>query len=215
MHYRAQQLFYALSIFVLMMAIFVIRPSSVPVVASLQNDMKQKFSVAWQATMSDASYFEAVTTVYDGVADFYDQAASSAIALLNQPQQDEQMYLAFNSAYHFVADAFVAPDRTLAMREVRTIKTKPGLAREVEPHVLGARTEETTPLNKPNSWVTIADNTTGQLYCLAIYNGEVNKYPGTCPEESSTQANSSSSRLAPESDTWKFNKNQILKTESF
>ena len=42
---------------------------------------------------------------------------------------------------------------------------------------------DTTPVNLTQPWVTIKDNTTGQLYCLAVYNGEVNKYLGECKYE--------------------------------
>jgi len=34
--------------------------------------------------------------------------------------------------------------------------------------------------NQAQPWVTMQDNMTGQLYCLAIYDGEVNKYLGPC-----------------------------------
>ncbi len=48
------------------------------------------------------------------------------------------------------------------------------------PSVLG---ESVEPADGPNGWVTIQDNYTGKLYCLAIYNGEVNKYMGPCKRD--------------------------------
>lgn len=36
------------------------------------------------------------------------------------------------------------------------------------------------PVNGPNEWVTIQDNYTGKLFCLAIYNNEINRYAGAC-----------------------------------
>ena len=34
-----------------------------------------------------------------------------------------------------------------------------------------------------NSWVNLRDNDTGQVYCVAIYNAEVNRYLGPCKDD--------------------------------
>lgn len=40
------------------------------------------------------------------------------------------------------------------------------------------------PVNNPSlPWVTLQDNLTGAYYCVAIYNKEVNSYPGKCKYE--------------------------------
>ncbi len=49
--------------------------------------------------------------------------------------------------------------------------------------VLGITTDE-QPLNSISTpWVTLEDNITGQKYCVAIYNSEVNKYLGECKHD--------------------------------
>jgi hypothetical protein len=172
MHGKAQKLFYALSIFLLMTAIFILRPSEVPEVTSLQKQMKQQFSIAWQQTMGDASYFDGLDNVYRGVQGFYIQAADSTIALLAQPDRDAEIYYVFGRTYQILADVFKDPAPTVAV-------SKPQVSEE---RVLGVSEPSVMAVNRKNSWVTMQDNSTGQLYCVAIYNSEVNKYLGPCKD---------------------------------
>ena len=63
----------------------------------------------------------------------------------------------------------IVPYRTI----VKTIGTVAGASID-----LRAMTDPVNSQNQP--WVTMRDALTGQYYCLAVYNGEVNKYLGPC-----------------------------------
>lgn len=175
------------------------QPSTVPEVSALQTEMKQQFGVAWQQTIGDAPYFDSLAYIYDGVTDFYDQASREMIVLLSQPDTDQDLYYVFHAVYADFAQMFQPRHYSLAQKvEI----PGPGIfmtQKAIDNIVPDSIAEEKTlsgsvsgaltfyqgiePVNKANSWVTLQDNFTGQIYCLAIYNGEVNKYLGDCKND--------------------------------
>ncbi len=55
---------------------------------------------------------------------------------------------------------------------------------QVQGFVAGTYVDLEQPVNDMSRpWVTLQDNMTGQTYCVAIYNNEVNKYLGECKRD--------------------------------
>ncbi len=190
---RATSLFYALSAFVLFTALFVMKPSGVPEVGMLQNEMKAEFSVAFQQTMGDQPYFPEVLAVVEGVSDFYTQAADASIALFEDKQADAEIGHIFAATYRTLANSLSAyvPGISGSSLAQGIPPEEPELNADLavtepadEPSgAVSGVSLDVVPVNLEQPWVTIQDNSTTQLYCLAIYNGEVNKYLGPCKND--------------------------------
>lgn len=168
------------------------KPSGILEVSALQAEMQSQFSVAFQQTLGDQPYFSEALAVIEGVNEFYNQAADSSIALFEDKQADAELAYIFGATYHklvSVVSGYVksANSATLAQEEPLPI-TPPADLAVTEPAedyygaVSGALLD-VSPVNLEKPWVTIQDNSTGQLYCLAIYDGEVNKYLGPCKDD--------------------------------
>jgi hypothetical protein len=188
MNPKVEKIFYALAIFVLMNAFFILRQSSVPEVSNLQNQVKQQFSIAWQQTIGDQSYFTELSGVYDGITAFYNQSADATIALIKSPDSDADIYSVFSKTFNMIAQVFQKPQQTNAAvasdNQTQKDKNHFNISTPIDSQTqLISGTAIVKPVNQINSWVTIQDNFTGQLYCLAIYNGEVSKYLGPCKSD--------------------------------
>jgi hypothetical protein len=197
MYQKALSIYYALVMFVLGTAFLVMQPMPNDHVTFWQQDMHQQFSKAFIQTIGDGPWFEDLELVLDGIATFYDQAADSMIALMGDRETDadivqifakvyEELSLAINQegsvsgiSYESISlplpnDDFMTEDaiyNIVPYREiVKTIDSEVSTSAQVQKAVNSAS----------NPWVTIKDNLTGQLYCLAVYNGTVNQYIGSC-----------------------------------
>jgi len=199
MHQKATAIYYGLSIFLLLTALFVMQPSKGPEMVALQGQIKQEFSVAWQQTIGDQPYFDDLGMIYDGVDSFYNQAAIYTISLIRQPESAEVLAYIFKTTYQDFAQAIrgaqlsqklaqtdlevLPPDKFMSEAPIYNIVPDyaEALSGKPEGQVAGASVQSGNPVNSTNQpWVTIQDNFTGQLYCLAVYNGNVNKYLGPC-----------------------------------
>jgi hypothetical protein len=196
MHQRATTTFYILHGFALMTALFVLQPSQRPEVAALQSTIKHQFSVAWQETIGDQPYFTEVAVIFDGVSDFYHQAATISLALVKDESTDRDLAYIFSTAYNDFAQIFTGqkPFTGPGVAETkvwqRTVIASPAVTTfgPIEPPMVRApqvagAVLDNTPVNLEKPWVTMRDNLTGQLYCIALYNGEVNKYMGMCAND--------------------------------
>lgn len=189
---RANTLFYALSAFILLTAVFVMKPSPAPEMNLLQSEIKTQFITAFQQTLGDQPYFDEVFLVFEGISAFYEQAASSAIVLLEDQEADEELAFIFQTTYKkFVATIGLyisgQTHANVAVLEPPVSVMKPDLiinpARVRYEAAVSGSFVNNSPANLEKPWVTLQDNYTSQLYCLAIYNGEVNKYLGPCQDE--------------------------------
>lgn len=192
MYTKAQQLFYGLSIFLLFAALFAMQSSRVPEVAALQSQIQHQFSVAWQQTIGDQPYFDDFGLIYDGVAAFYNQSSSAAISLIRQPESDAALAYVFKTTYQdfVLAIRGAQLSQKLAQVEPSVLPPEKFMSEQAIMNIVpggqvaGASVQSGNPVNSTNQpWVTIQDNFTGQLYCLAVYNGDVNKYLGACKNE--------------------------------
>lgn len=189
MYYKAEQTFYILASFVIFTAAFILVPSAHPETIALQQEIKSQFSRAWIQTIGDQPYFTEVAEVYDGIQNFYAQAADSSIALIRHEEADRDLAFIFHGIYNEfknVAIAHLPSPRSVVTQTPPIMDTVISeVPRITAPVGLVSGEEIKTPpiANMHKAWVTIQDNMTGQLYCLAIYNGEVNKYIGECVDE--------------------------------
>ena len=195
MYGKAQKLFYILAGFLLLTGFFVLKPNSSVEITSLQNEIKHEFTVAWIQTIGDQPYFDDLYVVVDGVFNFYDSAAIETIALLDPKGADDDMIQVFAQVYHEFKLALIHHPNVAANQpeqppiDLAHFMKEPALSNIVpEPEdlvvkmagsVSGTLLDEEA-VNQDRPWVTIRDNFTGQLYCMAVYNGEVNKYLGPC-----------------------------------
>jgi len=161
-------------------------------VGLLQNEMKTEFAQAFRQTMGDQPYFPEVAQVFEGVSSFYSEAAEASIALFEDKEADAELAYIFGTTYHNLLSTLSSylpsgPNTNLA--QILPIETLPEAdlaitepSEDYQGAVSGA-VLDVLPVNLERPWVTIQDNSTGQLYCLAIYNGEVNKYLGQCKND--------------------------------
>lgn len=189
MYYRAEKTFNILASFLLITAVFVLAPSAHEETTALQNDIKAQFSRAWVQTIGDQPFFSEIGLIYDGVQNFYAQAADSTVALIKHEEADRDLALLFQGIFSEFKSAALAylpapqavvtqldPMMETVIEEVPRLTAPAGM-------VSGEVIQAPAIANTHRAWVTIQDNMTGQLYCLAIYNGEVNKYIGECVDE--------------------------------
>jgi hypothetical protein len=142
--------------------------------------------------------------VFDTVASFYDQSASATIALLSQPETDQDIIFVYSQVYQTFAKAFnpnYGNPSAIAYTEMPLPSEIPNFMSEeplynlvpyrevvktlqTTPVVAGTAVSVEVPVNSEElPWVTMSDNSTGQLYCVAIYNGTVNQYLGPCQRD--------------------------------
>ena len=179
MYSKALKLFYVLSIFVLGTVLFVMTHSTYHATRSMQ----EQFSIAWQQTWGDQPYFTEIADVFDGVAEFYDQAGDATISLLSSPEADQDVIHVFSKVYDGLAQIFGKNSEQVALDPAKFMSEQP--IYNIVPAVAGASVDISgvDPVNLHNPWFTARDAMTGQIYCTAIYNGEVNKYLGSCKSD--------------------------------
>jgi hypothetical protein len=196
MHPKLTETFYGLSIFVLGTVLFVMQPNQNAGVATVQSEIKQSFSIAWQQTIGDQPYFTDLAEVYDGVEAFFKQTTDATIALFQGSESDTDIAFIYKTVYQDFAGMFnqtphtavvelpAMPKNFMAEKPINNIVPEVHITKNTyqgSGEVAGVSVDK--PVNDINSWVTIRDNYTGQLYCLAVYNGDVNKYLGACKND--------------------------------
>ena len=206
MYGRLEQIYYVLAAVVLTAGLFVLTESKIAEVTAFQNEIKTEFKIAFLQTIGDQPVLADVELIAGGVNDFYVQAADELIAMFSQPETDQDVIYVFGRVYNTFAQAV----HQIRAGEVATqndpmiaanFMTEPPVYNIVpenwhtpetfsvtQPKIAGVSTYKPEILAYPQAnvglpWVTLKDNVTGELYCTAIYNGEVNKYVGPCKDE--------------------------------
>jgi hypothetical protein len=200
MYDKALSTYYALSLFMVGTAAFVMHPTADSTHSLWQQDVKQQFATAWIQVIGDQPWFADLELIIDGVDSFYQQSADATIALIASPEADQDIYYVLSEVYNRVAAAVKLENNSgLAINyEEVELPQVPSNFMQEEPlynlipyrtivktindgAVAGAFVSVDVPANtKSMPWVTLKDNLTGQLYCLAVYNGAVNQYMGPC-----------------------------------
>jgi hypothetical protein len=204
MYHKALSIYYGLAIFVIGAGFFVMQPTNSPEMVMWQSDIKHQVFTAWKQTIGDEPWFEDVALVYNGVTNFYEAASDETIAVLDQPELNEDLVFVFAKVYSAFADAFEGEGNSdsIAYSDLplpavtqnfmseepiynivpyRTVVTT--VDEGNEGRVAGTMVDVSIPANSISPWITVQDNYTGQLYCLAIYNATINKYLGPCKNE--------------------------------
>lgn len=181
MYSKASTVAYALAIFVLMNALFVVTNANDAnehanyanrfvdshnsfVVSHFKQEIREAFKIALLQTIGDKPWFENLEVAITGIVDFYDQSASAMTALISPTYAEDDLFYIANQAYLVIA------------RQAGTIDEEG----EVAGLLYESEYMQDEPLYNIHPDFNFQPEDTGQLYCLAIYNGETNKYLGEC-----------------------------------
>lgn len=74
----------------------------------------------------------------------------------------------------------IIPDPEVPLSLGSFLKTEPRVAGVAVVNQGGEEYYYGEVVNRNQPWVSIKDNWNGEIYCIALYNGEVNKYSGKC-----------------------------------
>jgi hypothetical protein len=207
MYGLAEKIYYGLLALVLASVLFVVQQSDNKDVSLFQSQVKNEFKIAAVQVLGDQSVFESFQIVISGVNQFYEDAATEMIAMLQPAPSEQDMNTMLSEVYKKLIVAF-------------NPKTYHDQLAQVQPKVLGAETREQSPVvaapeihashemvgpipppipldfkkitttasvpaieTDDRVWVDLNDGVTGQTYCVAIFNAEVNRYLGSCKHD--------------------------------
>jgi hypothetical protein len=195
-----QSMFIFLSM-LLLAVLFVVQPTKDESLAQFQNEIKQQFATAAAEVLGDQNYSEPFAFVWYGVEQFYNQSTVETLALIQPNEGLIDFALTLDGDYQ-------ADLETGAERIVRRPATEEPVL-DIVPVALGEEiidpyfnedlayheefggvvAGESIDVNEeeiklpPVIWVTVNDSISGYPYCVGIFNGEINSYPGVCAEE--------------------------------
>ncbi|MBX4204882.1 MAG: hypothetical protein KW788_01680 [Candidatus Doudnabacteria bacterium] len=206
MYWFAEKLFYTLSAVVLGSAFFVIQPTQRAEVAAFQHEVRQQFAVASHQVFGDEPLMvDSTKLVVSSVYEFYMRSADAFIALTTPSASQNDLNIIIADVYNKITTSLDNRERQAAPQvlgietvETQTIEVQPLILpnfmqeepvmdivpshREVTAHpIIQASHPAVNDHGMP--WVDLRDNQTGQIYCVAIYNAEVNRYLGPCIDE--------------------------------
>lgn len=210
-----QSMFVSLSA-LLLAALFVLQPTSNTDHSVFQDTIKEQFAAAALELIGDESFItEPISLVWTSVNAFYSESADEAIALLDNPGFTN-LALMFDGEYQLAVQSLRTPVIARAPYEEPLLNIVPmddveslldpnfsedlayeqnylqlekdgrvaGISTEVDVEVV----EEPVQTAPPVVWMTVNDSITSVPYCVAVFNGEVNSYPGVCAEEDDAHA---------------------------
>jgi hypothetical protein len=198
----------------LLAALFAVAPSGDKEVAAFQKDLHQKFFTAAAQVIGGYDYAAPFQLVWATASDFYSESSQSALALLEPEQSFINLVMSFDRAYveniQLAAAPFVLRPPTddslhniVPMDEnellldpyfnddLAYLKINGGMVagESIDIYQKSAADQPLPPPQPqvpPVVWMTIADSITGYPYCVGIFNGTINSYPGQCAEEYDT-----------------------------
>ncbi len=218
MYKRVEQTFYILASFVLLATMFAIRPAGSEETLQFQSTLQAEVVSVWTDVTQGLSPLGDLEFVWNGVNEFYSQAADQTMLVLTPTPTPPQVAITIDQ---FVAAFDFSPIEANILSLVQTIQAQPieevyainsfadfgeghdfyqmeydaSISLEVTEVSTGIVAGEvieldtasfdaqslSAPVNGADQpWVTLTDSQTGQKYCVAVYNDEVNKYLGEC-----------------------------------
>jgi hypothetical protein len=211
MYSFSEKTFYVLSSLALMSALFVITPNANAQVSNFQSEIGMRFQIAAIQVFGDQPILNDVKGIVYGVNDFYQQSADAMLALLTPTSADKDMNqiiaqtytnlkLSFNTfkLTPQIAGTFTTKESTLEpkvsisdeafpsnfMQDPPVYNLLPeGITPKISYSADVASTETNLPQVSTASWTNMRDSVTGQVYCVAIFNAEVNRYIGPCKND--------------------------------
>ena len=204
-----QSMFVSLSA-LLLAALFVLQPTSNTEHSVFQDTIKEQFAAAALELIEGESFTEPISLVWSSVNDFYSESADSAIALL-EDQSLSSLALMFDGEYQLAVETLAAPVIARApyeepllnivpMEDVESL-LDPNFSEDLAYQQISAQPEEDgqvagvsieadmlvasepEPQQAPVVWLTVRDSITSYPYCVAVFNGTVNSYPGACAKD--------------------------------
>jgi hypothetical protein len=203
-----QSMFVSLSA-LLMAALFVLQPADSQEMKDFQSSLRQQFTQAATQLVEGESFTEPFALVWSSVDSFYSESANEAIALLHD-DSITSLALMFNGDYQldreiaaapviarndvYVEEALtnIVPDNFVAAivpDEVESLLDPNFNEDLVYDQATGGRVAgesigtDPQPEPAPVVWMTISDSITAYPYCVAIFNGSINSYPGACAKD--------------------------------
>ncbi|HEX5430230.1 MAG TPA: hypothetical protein VFX17_04105 [Patescibacteria group bacterium] len=209
MRHWTEQLFYSLSAVLLLAAAFVLQPARNSDVAQFQQSVKHQFQVATLEVIGDRPWFGEVNLIVSSVNEFYQESADAVIvALTPAPTESGVAYIGNSMIHEFAQLLTPAKINQPAVAVVPTFQIPANFMQEppidniipagdhknpvadangaqasisAVQSIASANTAINDGLGSP--WVNLRDSDTGQVYCVAIFNAEVNRYIGPCKDE--------------------------------
>jgi hypothetical protein len=196
-----QSMFISLSA-LLMAALFVLQPTSSPEMDEFQSQVREQFASAAHELMAGESFAAPFALVWNSVDAFYSESADQAVALLDD-RALASLVLMFDSDYLSDIEIAAGPMVARAPQEEALINIIPMSEAEslLDPYfredlayvqlnggtVAGESIDASQPMEDepPLVWMTITDSITEFPYCVAVFNGTINSYPGACASDDS------------------------------
>ena len=206
-----QSMFVSLSA-LLLAALFVLQPTNNTDHSVFQDTIKEQFATAALQLVGEESFTEPISLVWSSVHEFYSESTDEAIALL-EDRSLTSLALKFDVQYQLAMQAVNAPVLAQASLEEPLLNIVPmedveslldpnfseelayqqnSMQPEVDGRVAGISTDidvevvaDPEPKTVPVVWMNVNDSITNYPYCVAIFNGEVNSYPGKCAQDDS------------------------------
>lgn len=195
-----QSMFVSLSA-LLMAVLFVLQPTSNPDMEDFQSRIRGQFAQAATELIAGESFTEPFALVWNSVYGFYSESADQAIALL-EDDGITSLALMFNSDYLFDVEVASAPLIARAPYEEALMNIIPMSEVEslIDPYfnedlayvdnfggtIAGESIDISEEEPAPLVWMTITDSITAFPYCVAVFNGTINSYPGACAADTLT-----------------------------
>jgi len=199
MPFFAEKLFYGFSAVLLGAGIFVIQPAHNQDVSNFQSNIKNQFALAAGEVLDYHPMLDSVEFIVSGVNQFYQEAAISMTAILTPSGSMNGLNFVATSTYQRFASLFnqnlpkVAGISIIARQKEETLVIPPNFMQE-DPvyNIVPQQSLNFAPANQAaiippaipkETWMNITDTNTGQVYCVAIFNSEVNRYLGPCKND--------------------------------
>ena len=202
MYEFAEKIFYSLSMLVLGAALFIMSPSQNSTVADFQNEVSFQFQTATIQVFGDQPVFDDTKFVIESIYNFYDQSADAALALLQPTPAEADLNNVVAAVYQDFQVALSSSQARVAGVETSQVEQPANFMQEepiynllpeqlishqpAQADIPVASTdaaEYETAINQNNPWANLRDNTTGQIYCVAVFNSQVSQYLGPCKNE--------------------------------
>jgi hypothetical protein len=190
---------------------FVMQPSDDVEVQSFQADIRQMFVQATKELVGDQSFTEPFAMIWTVADNFYKQSADQAIALIQPTDEIVELSLALDSDYQVAKANYSAPlvmrapfEEPISLVSLSRPAPQEELAVNDDPEsVLDPKFDEDLAYVEEfggkiagesvdvgpqdpkahSQWLDLTDSITGEAYCVAIFYGTVNTYPGACAKE--------------------------------
>jgi hypothetical protein len=196
-----QSMFLSLSA-LLMAALFVLQPTADQDMQKFQSEIRGHFAQAASELVAGESFAEPFALVWTSVNNFYTISADESVALLEDSTLSD-IALMFDADYFSNMAMIQAPRVARVVQEEALLNIVPmsDEASSIDPYFnedlayspdgngvvagdsIDASAEVPMEPAQKVTWITLNDSITNFPYCVAVFNGTVNSYPGACARD--------------------------------